>query len=243
MKAPRIVTVGGIDIQGNAGGGRLTGGANVTVAGDAKHGYAICSTCPGEDQGTGTLNNITPTVNGACCIDTDCHITNATACANAGGTYQGDGTDCDPNPCVSGGACCITGSCSIVADVTACTDLGGVYFGDGSVCEDESCCDVCLNALDPTICIDGDGNCWTGQDNGSGCTGIQVPCDGTVRARTELFRCFPSGSCDTNETGHQTLDPVTCEFDDVTPVCEPFGPECSCCLDETTDLVYGCPPF
>ncbi len=200
-----------------------------------------------EFQGYGTLINTgsnrgRPGPNeGACCDGTDCTISTEADCT---GTFQGVGTVCDPNPCGGGGACCVSGSCSIVADVTSCTDLGGVYFGDGSICEDESCCDVCSSALDAALCVDDDGNCWTGVDTGSGCTGIQIPCDGTVRARTELFRCCPSDGCDTNETGHQTLDPVTCEFDDVTPVCEPFDPEhCSCCCDEMTDLIYGCPPF
>lgn len=100
QREPRIVVNGPITIQGNAGGGRLVGGANVTVAGDAKHGYAICSTCPGEDQGTGGAINIPPAVYGACCFDDgSCSVTTQIACTAAMGTYQGDGTDCDPNPC------------------------------------------------------------------------------------------------------------------------------------------------
>src|SRR6266545_3167814 len=37
---------------------------------------------------------------GACCLPTgDCSVVTATQCASQGGTYQGDGTVCTPNPC------------------------------------------------------------------------------------------------------------------------------------------------
>lgn len=37
---------------------------------------------------------------GACCLPTgDCTEVSASQCAAQGGTYQGDGTDCSPNPC------------------------------------------------------------------------------------------------------------------------------------------------
>jgi hypothetical protein len=38
---------------------------------------------------------------GACCVETDCTIETEPDCTGMGGTYQGDGTNCDPNPCVS----------------------------------------------------------------------------------------------------------------------------------------------
>lgn len=37
--------------------------------------------------------------NGACCVDTTCSVTTETHCDELGGVYQGDNTDCDPNPC------------------------------------------------------------------------------------------------------------------------------------------------
>jgi hypothetical protein len=41
-----------------------------------------------------------PSPAGACCFaDGSCQIETAADCVAAGGTYQGDGTDCDPNPC------------------------------------------------------------------------------------------------------------------------------------------------
>ncbi len=36
---------------------------------------------------------------GACCVDTDCSIQTESDCTDMGGTYQGDDTTCDPNPC------------------------------------------------------------------------------------------------------------------------------------------------
>ena len=41
------------------------------------------------------------TTTGACChIDGSCDIETEDACITGGGAYRGDGTDCDPNPCV-----------------------------------------------------------------------------------------------------------------------------------------------
>ncbi len=88
-------------------GFKIVGGSNVTVEGDPAHGFAISSTCPGEDQGVSNLPvNFTNTVLGACCFDDgSCSVTTQIACTSAMGTYQGDGTDCDPNPCPSPDCC------------------------------------------------------------------------------------------------------------------------------------------
>jgi hypothetical protein len=37
---------------------------------------------------------------GACCNGSDCTQATEAACIAGGGTYKGDGTDCDPNPCL-----------------------------------------------------------------------------------------------------------------------------------------------
>jgi len=39
-----------------------------------------------------------PGTSGACCVGEDCTVTAPASCA---GDYQGDGTDCDPNPCAA----------------------------------------------------------------------------------------------------------------------------------------------
>lgn len=38
---------------------------------------------------------------GACCAGTDCSIQTESDCIGMGGTYQGDDTTCDPNPCLT----------------------------------------------------------------------------------------------------------------------------------------------
>ena len=46
------------------------------------------------------LNNCdVPPPTGACCVGTTCTIETEQDCIDAGGSYQGDGTGCDPNPC------------------------------------------------------------------------------------------------------------------------------------------------
>jgi hypothetical protein len=61
------------------------------------------------------------------------------ACTGSGGTYKGNGTVCDPNPCLTPpptGACCAgDGSCSITTSA-GCT---GTYQGDGTVCDPNPC--------------------------------------------------------------------------------------------------------
>ncbi len=41
-----------------------------------------------------------PTPTGACCSGSDCTIEGQGQCESHGGTYQGDDTICDPNPCI-----------------------------------------------------------------------------------------------------------------------------------------------
>ncbi len=72
---------------------------------------------------------------GACCAGAECYITEQNQCVDAGGTYKGDDTDCDPNPCavVTGACCSTTGVCSVITQA-ACTGAGGHYYGNGTAC-------------------------------------------------------------------------------------------------------------
>jgi hypothetical protein len=45
-----------------------------------------------------------PPPTGACCIAGVCSVLSEADCIAAGGTYQGDGTTCDPDPCGGGGS-------------------------------------------------------------------------------------------------------------------------------------------
>ncbi len=57
---------------------------------------------------------------GACCIGAVCSMQAEADCLAAGGAYEGDGTDCDPNPCQAGNA-----SCLIISEVVDGTLSGG----------------------------------------------------------------------------------------------------------------------
>lgn len=85
---------------------------------------------------------VPPPNQGACCLfDNSCTITSQRLCEHGGGTYQGDGTLCDPNPCGGGpatGACCNQGVCTIT-DMISCFAGGGYYIGDGVPCSPDPC--------------------------------------------------------------------------------------------------------
>lgn len=74
-------------------------------------GSSTCCDCPDR---VSPCDDCTPT--GACCVDGVCSIQTETDCTGLGGTYQGDGTDCDPNPCPSGP--CSTVSVTLAASAT-----------------------------------------------------------------------------------------------------------------------------
>ncbi|MBN2563772.1 MAG: hypothetical protein JXQ75_22875, partial [Phycisphaerae bacterium] len=93
---------------------------------------------------------------GACCFaDGSCSVETAADCATAGGTYQGNGTSCTPNPCpVLPGACCLPdGNCQDVADEAACDLLGGAFEGHGTDCATTNC------PVLPGACCLPDGSC------------------------------------------------------------------------------------
>ncbi len=82
---------------------------------------------------------------GACCITSICAVLPQSTCEAAGGSYQGDGTSCDPDPCSGGGsigACCIAASCLIV-DEAVCEAVVGSYQGDDTSCDPDPCNGAC----------------------------------------------------------------------------------------------------
>jgi hypothetical protein len=83
---------------------------------------------------------------GACCQNGECRENIAESyCEDifdafnepdaGGGTWQGVGTDCDPNPCPQPGACCDGGECSETLEA----DCGGVFQGEGTSCDPNPC--------------------------------------------------------------------------------------------------------
>ncbi len=93
-----------------------------------------------------------PAATGACCAaDGTCGVVldPGTSC---GGSYQGTGTVCSPNPCPQPtGACCLptpTASCQEEVEED-CTVLGGTFQGDLTTCAASMCPVVLTPFLDP----------------------------------------------------------------------------------------------
>ncbi len=92
--------------------------------------------CPAEPA------TLCPKVNGACCgINGQCILECESLCS---GVYQGDGTECDPNPCR--GACCISGFGCGDRTAASCASFNGAYRGDGTTCADLAPEDECGGA-------------------------------------------------------------------------------------------------
>jgi hypothetical protein len=62
-------------------------------------------------------------------------------CADAGGSFLGPETVCDPNPCPGPrGACCFADeSCRLLTEED-CAEAGGTYLGDSVSCSPNPCC-------------------------------------------------------------------------------------------------------
>ncbi len=126
-----------------------------------------------------TVNVVPAPPVGACCFAADnCQNPMTQAdCETAGGVYQGDGSDCDPNPC--GGACCYeNGNCTIETPAD-CATLNGLYQGTGSLCA-KSCPQAGACCLPDASCVEeadwactADGGVFKGV--GVECTSVQCP--------------------------------------------------------------------
>ena len=81
-------------------------------------------------------------INGACCnTNGTCTIETPTACVAENGVYMGDGTTCDPDPCITG-ACCIDANCTVMFE-DDCITAGGEYLGDMTDCDPNMCGGAC----------------------------------------------------------------------------------------------------
>ncbi len=120
---------------------------------------------------------------GACCSGTSCTITTSAGCS---GDYQGNGTDCDPNPCGSPtGACCKSSGDNIVCfpdlHEVDCTAGGGYYLGDNSTCNGSPCSDAgigacCYGCTNPCTLTTHDG-CPPNVNGGDGWLGAGLSCE------------------------------------------------------------------
>ncbi|MFM9957637.1 MAG: multicopper oxidase domain-containing protein [Phycisphaerales bacterium] len=84
-----------------------------------------------------TVTYTAPAASGACCfLDGDCIVTTSASCASSFGTYQGNGTNCEPNLCPQpAGACCFAGNGVCLSQTEAvCIASAGTWQGAFSSC-------------------------------------------------------------------------------------------------------------
>ena len=145
--------------------------------------YGVGAACPGGWHSFSTLGAFCPSGDwnirvtytpfecagfGACCLEDPaaCESLDETNCTGQGGTWQGEGVGCSPNPCP--GACCAADQ-SCTGDVleATCEDPGYAFFQGQScgqvTCPEPigACCDfsteTCLPDLTEALCTAGDG--------------------------------------------------------------------------------------
>lgn len=91
--------------------------------------------------------------NGACCNATVCSVETSAAC---GGSYQGDGTTCSPDPCappVTGACCEASGACTVTTQ-SVCADS---WQGASTTCAPNTCPVIMNLASNPGFEIEGFG--------------------------------------------------------------------------------------
>jgi len=137
----QCATEGGISLNGVSctespcGAGACCTGTNCVVASTYDcmfNGYS--------PQGAGTTCDPDPcgAATGACCFgDTSCSALTAGECANSGGTFQGEGSDCLTADCGTA-ACCFSGEGCTLLSAAVCASQGGILLG-GPTCADDPC--------------------------------------------------------------------------------------------------------
>ncbi len=163
---------------------------------------------------------------GACCPEEgDCFISTQVVCEGGGGTYQGDDTTCDPDPCpppTPTGACCVGTDCSIETE-SDCTGMGGTYQGDDTACDPNPC-------ANGACCKDGDCTITTeagcdGEYQGDGTT-----CEGVDCGEATSGACCVGSDCSIQTPSDCTGMGGTYQGDDTT--CDPdpctTHPPCGC---------------
>jgi len=86
-----------------------------------------------------------PPPTGACCFTSPeafCQVLSSLVCQLQGGTYQGDNTPCDPNPCPYNQqrVCCVGTTCQLVWSEQECeVGLSGVFHPEYLTCQPNPC--------------------------------------------------------------------------------------------------------
>lgn len=131
---------------------------------------------------------------GACCFaDGNCSVLSQSECEVGGGSYLGDGTSCDPNPCEGvQTACCLPGEICVMLDAADCVLQGGAPRGPEVPCDPNPCV--------PEAC------CWLGggcsivdwyecSQQGGAPAGPGSVCDPNPCTQPGAC-CFPNGACE-----------------------------------------------
>lgn len=161
----------------------------------------LCASTGGDYHGVGSFCIPDPCPQpprGACCVDGgECFISTPEGCAEVfEGTYLGDDTGCDPNPC-TGGACCLEEAACQPLPLADCTSAGGTYLGDGVPCDPNLCGGAC--------CFDGLCEFLTNADcaaEGGAYRGDGTPCSPNP--------CVPAGACCFDDGSCQDLIESLC---------------------------------
>ena len=96
-----------------------------------------------------TVDYTTTATVGACCLPSDsCVVVTAAECTVQGGSYQGDGVPCTPDPCNPIlGACCFDDGTCLELTSADCLAQSGTYQGDLTTCT----ADLCPLVLTPFV--------------------------------------------------------------------------------------------
>lgn len=181
---------------------------------------------------------------GACCFNDLCYIDTEFNC-DTYGVYQGDDTECEPNPCPDPmGACCEPGGfCSESTE----DDCAGDYQGDDTICAGVECPTGCptitmlcdsISAAASKCGYSHDGKVYLSKaveqlftvvsDIGGG-----QYCDGDIEARIDFY-----GSGSVVFTTTTSFDPLTCIEGD--PSCLSDGGTITIDRDQTGDNSEKC---
>ena len=149
-----------------------TDGVELRACGPAR--FAVDTLCADLDPACGAAR-------GACCTGFACGPNiPAYICDLLNGSFQGPGSDCDPNPC-TWGACCFADTSCAELNPTECSASAGMYMGNLIDCEDVECpqgaqYDECADAPIDTLTA-GEMLTWIGSNLGatSDCAALAGP--------------------------------------------------------------------
>jgi hypothetical protein len=154
---------------------------------------------------------------GACCGEEEsCTITTEDDCD---GIYKGDGSTCEPNPCIVTGACCDDeGACTITTE-EGCT---GTFKGVGVACDPNPCLTGACCDSDGTCTVSTREECKSGNYKGNGTDCDPNPCMGACCLDTGECRITARSRCPGEYQGDGTkCTPNPCiDCDDVTVTLE-----------------------